>query len=159
MTGRNGRVIVASSRAATGAYLDTTGPTIVEWLTARGYSADPPIVVSDGAAVGAAIRGAIGDQIDVIITTGGTGIHPQDQTPEQTRPLLDRKLPGIIEALRTRSAVTFPPAMLTRGYAGVAGRSFVVNLPGSAGGVSDGLAVLDPIRDHIVEQLAGGDHG
>lgn len=148
----------ASNRAAAGVYEDRTGPTIVEWLRARGYETPEPLVVPDGQPVGAALRAAVDDQVSVIITTGGTGINPTDRTPEVTAELLDRPIPGLAEAIRTAGLPGVPTAVLSRGLAGVGGRSLIVNLPGSRGGVQDGLDVLAGVVDHAVDQIAGGDH-
>jgi len=154
---RSVAIVVASTRAATGVYADRTGPIIAEWFTGRGWIVDRTEVVSDGYPVRAALEAAIGT-VDVVITTGGTGISPTDRTPEVTLPLLDRELPGVMEELRRRGAASTPLAVLSRGHAGVAGRTFIVNLPGSTGGVRDGLTVLGDVLDHIVDQLQGVDH-
>jgi molybdenum cofactor synthesis domain-containing protein len=152
-------VVVASNRASTGVYEDTTGPLIVEALRAWGFEVDEPVVVGDGDPVAAAIAAALADGVSVVLSTGGTGINPTDRTPEATRPLLDRELPGVAEAIRAHGvAHGVPTAMLSRGLAGVAGSAVVVNLPGSRGGVKDGLAVLADVLPHAVDQLMGGDH-
>jgi len=155
---RTARVIVASNRAAKGVYEDKTGPVIVTWLADRGYDVPAPVVVEDGEPVGVALRAALADGVAVVITTGGTGISPTDRTPDVTRGVLDRELPGVADAIRAAGLPAVPTAVLSRGVAGVAGRTLVVNLPGSSGGVRDGLGVLDAILDHAVDQLAGGDH-
>lgn len=152
-------VVVASNRAAAGVYADETGPLIVDFLSRLGFDVGAPEVVGDGPPVGAALAAAVEDGIRVVITSGGTGLTPTDRTPEVTRPLLDREVPGIAEAIRAYGvAQGVPAAVLSRGLAGVAGRTLIVNLPGSRGGVKDGLAVLEPWLVHAVEQVAGSDH-
>ena len=154
-----GAVVVASGRAAEGVYDDTTGPLLVDALTAWGFDTAAPVVVPDGEPVGEAVRDALDDGADVVLTTGGTGINPTDRTPEAIRPLLDRELPGVAEALRAHGvAKGVPTAMLSRGLAGVSGRAMVVNLPGSRGGVRDAIDVLADVVPHAVDQLRGGDH-
>jgi molybdenum cofactor synthesis domain-containing protein len=157
-TTRRGVVVVASNRAAAGVYADRTGPVIVDWLCARGYQTPEPVVVPDGPPVRDAVAMAVADAVDVVLTTGGTGISPTDRTPEATEPLLDRHLPGLADAIRSAGLPQVPTAVLSRGLAGVAGRTLVVNLPGSTGGVRDGLAVLDGVLAHAIEQLHGADH-
>ena len=157
-TTRRAVVVVASNRAAAGVYADRTGPAIVDWLRERGYQTSDPVVVPDGSPVRDAVAVAVADAVDVVLTTGGTGISPTDRTPEATEPLLDRRLPGLADAIRSAGLPQVPTAVLSRGLAGVAGRTLVVNLPGSTGGVRDGLAVLDGVLDHAVEQLHGADH-
>ncbi|HWB38038.1 MAG TPA: MogA/MoaB family molybdenum cofactor biosynthesis protein, partial [Rugosimonospora sp.] len=144
-------VIVASNRAATGVYPDTSGPLLAEGLRHLGCDCPAPVVVPDGEPVGAALRAAVADGVAVVVTSGGTGITPTDRTPEQTRVLLDYESPGIAEAIRAYSRDRVPASALSRGLAGVAGRTLVVNLPGSTGGARDGLAVLGPILAHAVE--------
>ena len=141
------RVLIASTRAADGTYEDRTGPLLVAWLEGRGLDAVTKEVVADGPDVG-----------EALVTSGGTGISPTDVTPEQTAPVIDREMPGVLEAVRRRGEAASPTALLSRGLAGMAGRSFVVNLPGSRGGVKDGIAVLDPILDHLLEQRDGEGH-
>ncbi|MEU5528728.1 MogA/MoaB family molybdenum cofactor biosynthesis protein [Micromonospora chersina] len=152
------RVIVASNRAAAGVYADTSGPLLVAGLRELGCEVDEPVVVPDGEPVGEALRAARDEGVDVVLTSGGTGVTPTDRTPEVTRALLDYEIPGIAEAIRAYSRDAVPTAALSRGLAGVAGRMLVVNLPGSRGGAKDGLAVLGPILRHTVDQLRGGDH-
>lgn len=152
-------VVVASNRAAAGVYDDTTGPIIVAWLVERGWTCDDPIVCPDGEPVGEAIRAEAGGGARVVLTTGGTGLTPTDRTPEVTRRLLDREVPGIAEAIRAAGvAKGVPTAVLSRGLAGIAGDCLVINLPGSRGGVRDALDVLDPILTHAAEQVLGSDH-
>jgi molybdenum cofactor synthesis domain-containing protein len=152
-------VVVASNRAAAGVYEDATGPLIVAFLQELGFSVDAPVVVPDGEPVGAAIAAAADGGARVVLTTGGTGLTPTDRTPEVTRALLDFEVPGVAEAIRAYGvAQGVETAVLSRGLAGVVGNCLVVNLPGSRGGVRDGLAVLRPILVHAVEQVAGGDH-
>ncbi|MFY9806939.1 MAG: molybdenum cofactor biosynthesis protein MoaE [Pseudonocardiaceae bacterium] len=155
---RRAVVVVASNRAAAGVYPDRTGPVIVDWLCERGYQTPDPVVVPDGSPVRDAVAVAVADAVDVVLTTGGTGISPTDRTPEATEPLLDRRLPGLADAIRSAGLPGVPTAVLSRGVAGVAGRTLVVNLPGSTGGVRDGLAVLDQVLDHAIDQLHGADH-
>lgn len=152
-------VVVASNRAAAGVYADETGPLIVEALRAWGFEPGDPVVVPDGEPVGEAIASAVAAGARVVLTTGGTGLTPTDRTPEATRPLLDREVPGIAESIRAYGvAHGVPTAALSRGLAGVIGSCLVVNLPGSRGGVKDGLAVLEPVLRHAVEQVVGSDH-
>jgi molybdenum cofactor synthesis domain-containing protein len=152
-------VVVASNRAAAGVYDDTSGPLIVSALQDWGFSVSEPKVVSDGSPVADAISAAVADGARLVLTTGGTGLTPTDLTPEVTRPLLDREVPGIAEAIRAYGvSAGIPAASLSRGLAGVIGDCLVVNLPGSRGGVKDGLAVLAPVVVHAVEQITGSDH-
>lgn len=152
-------VVVASNRAAAGVYADETGPLLVAFLHELGFVVAEPVVVPDGEPVGAAIAAAASGGARVVLTTGGTGLTPTDLTPEVTRALLDREVPGIAEAIRAAGvAAGVPTAVLSRGLAGVVGACLVVNLPGSRGGVQDALAVLRPILVHAVDQVVGGDH-
>jgi len=147
-------VIVASTGAAAGTRTDTTGPLIATWLREHGYEVEVAIVAD--ADVAATLEAAVATSPAVIITTGGTGMSPTDQTPEATRALLTRELPGVAEAIRARGLPHVPRAALSRGLAGAAGDTVVINLPGSTGGVKDGLAVLDELLEHLVAQIAGG---
>lgn len=156
--GRKAGVVIASTRAAAGLYQDETGPVIIDWLTEHGFDAFPAMVVPDGEPVGAAIRALLTQQPAVVITSGGTGLSPDDRTPEMTLPLLDREIPGIMEGIRQAGIAKTPLAMLSRGHAGAAGKTFIVNLPGSPKGVMDGLSVLDSVIGHLCDQLEGG-HG
>ena len=156
--GRKAGVVIASTRAAAGLYQDETGPVIMGWLTEHGFDAFPAMVVPDGEPVGAAIRALLTQRPAVVITSGGTGLSPDDRTPEMTLLLLDREIPGIMEGIRQAGIAKTPLAMLSRGHAGAAGATFIVNLPGSPKGVMDGLSVLDPVIGHLCDQLEDG-HG
>ncbi|RFU43506.1 MogA/MoaB family molybdenum cofactor biosynthesis protein [Actinomadura logoneensis] len=150
--------VTVSNRASAGVYADKSGPVLVALLAEAGCEVDGPRVVPDGEPVEAALREAVSEGYDVVVTTGGTGLTPTDHTPEMTRRVLDREIPGIAEAIRAVSRDTVPTSILSRGLAGTAGRTLIVNLPGSTGGVRDGMAVLAPVLAHAVDQIAGGDH-
>lgn len=152
-------VITCSTRAAQGVYEDRGGPMITAALRQWGFDTADPVVVADGEAVGRALVAALQSRPAVIITTGGTGLTPTDRTPEATAALIDQEVPGIAEALRAAGiAAGVPMAMLSRGIAGLARSTLVVNLPGSVGAVRDGLAVLEPVLPHVLSQIGGGDH-
>jgi molybdenum cofactor synthesis domain-containing protein len=151
--------VTVSNRAAAGIYEDRSGPVLAELLRSAGCAVDGPLVIPDGDAVETALRDAVAGGYDLVVTSGGTGLTPADLTPEMTRRVLDREIPGIAEALRSAGAAAgVPAAILSRGLAGVAGRTLIVNLPGSTGGVRDGVAVLAPVLEHAVSQINGGDH-
>jgi molybdenum cofactor synthesis domain-containing protein len=152
-------VITASNRAAAGVYPDTSGPVLAGLLRQAGCEVSGPLVVPDGEPVQAALREAVAAGYDVVVTTGGTGLTPGDLTPEMTRNVIDREIPGIAEAIRAAWVTAgVPAAMLSRGVAGLAGATLIVNLPGSAGGVRDGMGVLAAVLAHAVDQAGGGDH-
>jgi molybdenum cofactor synthesis domain-containing protein len=155
---RTAVAIVSSTRAANGTYADKTGPVIVEWLRAHGFETQDAVVVADGPDVGAALRLAIDAGASLVITTGGTGVGAGDVTAELTAALLTAELPGFSEELRRRGSANTPFAILSRGTAGLAGRTFIVNLPGSTGGVRDGLQLLGEVVDHVLDQVEGGTH-
>ncbi len=151
--------VTVSNRASAGVYADKSGPVLADLLRAAGCQTDGPTVIPDGPAVEAALREAVAAGYDVVVTTGGTGLTPGDLTPEMTRRVLDREIPGIAEAIRAAGVTAgIPAAMLSRGLAGLAGATLIVNLPGSTGGVRDGMSVLGTVIAHAVDQAGGGDH-
>jgi molybdenum cofactor synthesis domain-containing protein len=153
-------VITASNRASAGVYEDRSGHALADGLRELGFTVEGPHVRPDDVdELSAVLRAAVDMEFDVILTTGGTGLSPTDVTPEATRAVIEREAPGIAEALRRYGAeLGVPTSVLSRGLAGVAGRTLIVNLPGSTGGVRDALAVLGPLLPHVVSQLRGGDH-
>jgi molybdenum cofactor synthesis domain-containing protein len=152
-------VVTVSTRAAAGVYDDRGGPVARDGLREMGFEVDGPNVVPDGDSVETALRAASTSGYDVVVTTGGTGLTPHDLTPEMTRRVVDREVPGLAEAIRNRGvAAGVPAAVLSRGVAGLAGTTLIVNLPGSPGGVRDGIGVLSAVLHHAVEQAHGGDH-
>ena len=157
--GTRAAVVTASNRSSRGERQDTSGHLLADRLRELGCAVgDVTVVPDDVPAIQAAIRAALAAGADVVITTGGTGVTPTDVTPEATRPLLEREVPGIAEAIRQVARDRVPTSILSRGLAGTIGASLVVNLPGSPGGVKDGMAVLAPILGHVLSQLRGGDH-
>ena len=177
-------VVTVSTRAAdpsNQSYPDTSGPVAAQLLTAQGFdvgwtdgsrfarylaegggsavsTSAGVVLVADGSAVGDVLRAAIDDGFDLVLTCGGTGISPTDRTPEETSRVLDFEVPGVVQLLRARSWDAIPTAALSRGVCGVAGSTFVCNLPGSVGGVKDGVAVLADLLPHALAQIIGGDH-
>ena len=163
--GRSAAVIIASTSAARGEAADTTGPILVDWLRCRGYETPDAVVVRDGEPVGQALRALLvdtpeGERPRVIVTSGGTGLAPDDRTPEFTAELLERQSPGLIYAMWRKGLESTSTAVMSRGVAGVRGRSFVINFPGSKGGVKDGITVIDDLLEHIQTSVEDTtDHG
>ena len=152
-------VITVSTRATAGVYEDKSGPIIATALSELDFEVDGPIIVPDGPAVGQALRDGVEQGYAVLISTGGTGLNPNDHTPEETRAVLDYEIPQLPAAIaRYGTDHGVPTALLSRGLAGVAGRSLIINLPGSSGAARDGMAVLAPLLQHAVSQVRGGDH-
>jgi molybdenum cofactor synthesis domain-containing protein len=152
-------VITISTRAAAGVYEDKSGPIIAAALDDLGLEVSGPVIVPDGDAVGVALRDAVAAGHAVVITTGGTGLNPNDRTPEQTRAVVDREIPQLAAAIARYGADHgVPTAVLSRGLAGVAAHTLIINLPGSSGGARDGMAVVGPLLRHAVSQIRGGDH-
>jgi molybdenum cofactor synthesis domain-containing protein len=150
--------VTVSNRASAGVYEDTSGPVLVSRLRELGFAVDEPVVIPDGSRVEEVLREAVAEGYQAVVTSGGTGLTPMDLTPEMTRRVIDYEVPGIAEAIRLTNRDKVPTAVLSRGLAGVAGRTLIVNLPGSRGGVKDGMDVLAGVLRHAVDQIAGGDH-
>ncbi|MFG2085153.1 MULTISPECIES: molybdenum cofactor biosynthesis protein B [unclassified Spirillospora] len=150
--------VTVSNRAAAGVYADRSGPVLAEMLAELGCQVDGPVVIPDGEPVADTLRDAVATGYDVVVTSGGTGLTPTDQTPEMTRQIIEWEIPGIAEAIRLEGRDKVPAAILSRGLAGVAGGTLIVNLPGSTGGVRDGMTVLGRVLTHALDQIKGGDH-
>jgi molybdenum cofactor synthesis domain-containing protein len=153
-------VVTVSTRAAAGEYADRSGPAVLEVLADLGVEqVTSEVVPDDQELIASALRQAVADGVDAVLTTGGTGLAPDDCTPEATLQVVQREVPGIAEALRAAGREQgIPTAVLSRGVAGVASRTLIVNLPGSVGGARDGALLVGPLLGHVRDQLAGGDH-
>lgn len=151
-------VITVSNRAAAGVYRDDAGPAVAARLRGAGFTVDEPVIVPDGCAVVAEAILASCAYADVVCTSGGTGLHPNDETPEATRAVIDREVPGVAEAMRRAAQAVTPMAMLSRAVVGVRGTTLICNLPGSPKGAVENLAAIEPVLLHAVEQMHGGDH-
>ena len=159
MAVRTAVVITASNRASAGVYADTSGEILAAGLTKLGYELKDPIVIPDNISqIQAAIELSLASKVDLIVTTGGTGVSPHDVTPEATAPLIKKLLPGIPEAFRAYSRDRVPTTDQSRGLAGVTGSTLIINLPGSPGGVKDGLVIIERLAGHVHDQIAGVDH-
>jgi molybdenum cofactor synthesis domain-containing protein len=154
-------VITVSDRSAAGDRDDTSGPVAVAALREAGFDCTDAVVIPDGAdSVERALTAEIVAGVKLIVTTGGTGVAPRDQTPEGTARVVTREIPGIAEELRRRGALEKPAGMLSRGIAGIADPhgAVIVNLPGSPAGVASGMPVILSVAHHLLDQLGGGDH-
>ena len=159
LTAYRAAVVTVSDRSASGQREDRSGPLLARLLAEAGLTVSGPVVVPDDvAAVTAALRAAVAGGADLVVTTGGTGLGPRDITPEATLAVIDRRVPGLAEALRADPRAAVPTSVLSRGVCGLAGRTLVVNLAGSTGAVRDGVATLAPVLPHALVQLGGADH-
>lgn len=155
----NAAVITCSNRSAAGERADESGELLAGLLTDAGYQVVFRRVVPDDVdRIRDAVQTAVADGVRLVLTTGGTGITPTDVTPEAVQPLLDKQVPGIAETVRLAARDRVPTSVLSRGVAGVSGRSLVITLPGSPGGVRDAMGVLAPVLRHAIDQISGGDH-
>ena len=156
---RRALVVTSSTRAAAGVWEDRSGPVVAEGLTALGLVVIGPVVVADGEPLREALLAGVADDVDLIVTTGGTGHTPTDLTPEMTLRVIDRQSPGLAEAIRAYGVGRgVPTAVLSRGVAGIAGTTLIINLAGSTGAARDGVAALAPVLGHALDQIRGGDH-
>lgn len=152
-------VVTVSDRSSAGLRDDSSGPVAVAALRNAGFACPDAVIVADGAdSVESALRAGLAGGARLIVTTGGTGLSPRDETPEGTERVIEREIPGIAEELRRRSGAEKPAGMLSRGLAGVVGGALVVNLPGSPAAVASGMPIVISVARHVIDQLTGGDH-
>jgi molybdopterin adenylyltransferase len=151
-------VITVSNRAAAGVYADEAGPAVAGILVEAGFEVAPVVVIPDGRKVVASTIVEACERARVVVTSGGTGLHPGDETPEGTADVVDFLVPGIAEAMRAASLAVTPMAALSRGVSGVRDGTLIVNLPGSPKAAVENLQAVLPVLKHAVEQLDGGDH-